>query len=84
MLENNFAFAVVRSEFPHVSHFLQDHWNEPDFASVMYNLLHPNPQHTGFPERVFNALYALALMHEMEVSYSARGGFVEQLLDLEH
>lgn len=85
MLENNFAFAVVHSTYPHVGCMLKDHWDEPDFAAVMDDLLNPDPRRKGFPSKVFNALRSLALMHEMEALYEARQGNDRQLhLDLQH
>ncbi|WP_147321378.1 hypothetical protein [Rhodoferax lacus] len=85
MLDNNFAFAVVHSQFPHVGHRLKDHWNEPDFPEVIEELLNPNPKRQGFPRGVLNALRSLAPMHEMEVNYSERLGDQPQLtLNLEH
>lgn len=85
MLEDNFAYAVVHSRYPHVGHMLTEHWDEPDFTAVMDDLLNPDPRRQGFPSSVFNALRSLALMHEMEVTYYAHQGRDSQLrLDLEH
>lgn len=85
MLDNNFALAVVHSEYPHVGHKIKEHWDEPDFPAVMDDLLNPDPRRQGFPSGVFKALRSLALMHEMEVNYSAHQGRQPQLtLDLEH
>jgi hypothetical protein len=85
MLNNNFALAVVHSEYPHVGHLIREHWDAPDFIAVMDDLLNPDPRRKGFPHGVFNALRSLALMHEMEVTYSARQGDPSQMaMDLEH
>jgi hypothetical protein len=65
MLDSNFAFAVVRSRYPHVGNLIEVHWNEPDFCAVMDDLLNPDPRRQGFPSTVFTALRSLALMHEM-------------------
>lgn len=67
MLEGNFAFAIVNSEFPHVAQRLEDHWMEPDFGAVMDELLNQENRREGFPRGVFTALRSLALMHDMEV-----------------
>lgn len=84
MLDNNFALAVVHSKYPHVGLLIKQHWDEADFGAVMDELLNPDPRRQGFPSGVFKALRSLALMHEMEVSYSARLGEQPQLvLDLE-
>jgi hypothetical protein len=72
MLDNNFAFAVVQSNYPHVGHLLKEHWDAPDFPAVIDDLLNPDPKRQGFPRGVFIALRSLALMHEMEVTYYAR------------
>jgi hypothetical protein len=72
MLDNNFAFAVVCSKYPHVGHLLQEHWERPDFVKVIDDLLNPDPSRQGFPSGVFTALRSLALMHEMEVTYYGR------------
>ena len=85
MLDNNFAYAVVRSKYPHVRALIEEHWQEPDFGAVMDELLNPDPRRQGFPSAVFNALRSLALMHEMEVIHSERQGEHPQLmLNLEH
>jgi hypothetical protein len=85
MLDNNFALAVVHSEYPHVGYKIKEHWDEPDFPAVMNDLLNTDPRRQGFPSGVFNALRSLALMHEMEVTYSARQSDPSQLsLNFEH
>jgi hypothetical protein len=84
MLDNNFAFAVVRSKYPHLGNLIEDHWDEPDFSVVMDDLLNPDPKRQGFPRSVSNALRSLALMHETEVIHAARQGEHPQLaLNLE-
>jgi hypothetical protein len=85
MLENNFAYAVIHSKYPHVGHMLLQHWDAPDFSAVMDDLLNPDPRRQGFPSNVFNALRSLALMHDMEEKYYANPGPATQLaLDLGH
>lgn len=85
MLDNNFALAVVHSEYPHVGLKIKEHWDEPDFPAVMDDFLNPDPRRQGFPSEVFMALRSLALMHDMEVTYEASHGSHHQLnLDLEH
>jgi hypothetical protein len=85
MLENNFAYAVIHSKYPHVGHMLVQHWDAPDFSAVMDDLLNPDPRRRGFPSGVFNALRSLALMHDMEEKYYAQTGPTTQMaLDLEH
>jgi hypothetical protein len=47
MLENNFAFAVIQSNYPHVGHMLQIQWAEPDFPAVIDGLLNPDQSREG-------------------------------------
>jgi hypothetical protein len=69
MLENGFSFAIVNARFPHVGHMLLDHWEDPEFAIYMEDLLNHDNHRKGFPREIESALNSVAIEHDMEFPY---------------